>query len=111
MPKPRSWVTLSVLFVSSRTLFTPKIGAGPRPLPRSRRIGGQSQRGVGVEGVEPLLLQRVRAQFVDEADASPLMASHVDHGAAVGVDAFERRVELGAALAFLRVEGLTREAL
>jgi hypothetical protein len=74
-------------------------------------VGRQPEREVGVDGVEPLLLQAVRAELVDQADAPALVPAHVDDDAAVLLDRVEGRVELRAALALERPEGLAGQAL
>ncbi len=71
-------------------------------------VGGETEGEVGVEGVEPFLLQAVCPQLVDQTDAATLVAAHVDDDAALLLDGLERRVELRAALALLRAEHLAR---
>ena len=59
----------------------------------------------------PRSCRRVGAELVDEPDAATLVAPHVDDDAAVLLDRVERGLELRAALALERAEGLARQAL
>ncbi len=56
------------------------------------------------------LLQAVHLQLVDQSDAA-LVATHVDDDSTIFLDRVERSIQLWAALALLRGEHFTREAL
>ena len=75
-------------------------------------VGGEAERLVRFDGVEPLLLlQLVGADLVAEADAAALLA-HVDEDPApFGGDLLERQVHLFAAVAAHRVEDVAGNAL
>ena len=74
-------------------------------------VGREAELEVGLDGVEPVLLQLVRLQLVQEADA-PALLRHVEEDAALlGGDARERQLELLAAVAAERVEDVAGQAL
>ena len=75
------------------------------------QVGGQAELEVRVDGVEPLLLQLVGAQLVQQADAAALLREVEQHAAALLLDHRERRLELLAAVAAQRVEDVAGEAL
>ena len=79
------------------------------PLPR---VGREPEREVRLDRVEPVRLQLVGAELVEEADSAALLA-HVQDDAAIllGLDARERVLELLAAVAEERVEDVARQAL
>ena len=54
---------------------------------------------VRLDGVEPLILQLVRAQLVGEPDAAALLVQIQQHAAPFARDLLHRRVELRAAVA------------
>src|SRR6185369_6445506 len=65
-----------------------------------------------LDGVAALVLERVRAQLVPEADPPALVAAQVHHDAStLRRDLRERTVELEAAVAAHRAEDVAREAL
>src|SRR6185436_20758908 len=66
---------------------------------------------VGLDGVEPCLLQLVGLQLVEEADASPFLRHVEEDTARLGRDALERELELVAAIAAERVEDVAGQAL
>ena len=66
---------------------------------------------VRVDRVEPLLLQLVRAQLVEEADPAALLGEVEQHAAALLLDLAQGVLELLAAVAALRVEHVARQAL
>ena len=67
--------------------------------------------GVGGEGVEPLLLQAVRADLVPEPDPAPLLPEVEQHAAIGAPEPLEGHLELVAAVALERAEDLAGEAL
>ena len=69
-------------------------------MPYSRLSTGKPELEVGVDGVEPLVLQLVGPELVADADAAALVAAEVHHDAAACLgDALHRLVELHAAVA------------
>src|SRR6185503_1972213 len=64
---------------------------------------------VRLDRVETLILQRVGAQLVHEADAATLLPQVEEHAAALIRDARERGVHLRAAVAALRTEEIAGE--
>ena len=75
------------------------------------QVGGQPEPHVRVDRVEPLLLEPVGAQLVQQADAAPLLGEVEQHAAPLLVDAQHRVLELLAAVAAQRVEDVAGEAL
>ena len=74
-------------------------------------VGGKTQRVVGLDRVVALVLQRVGADLVEQADAAALV-EHVDQHAAPGLlDLVHRRFELFAAVAALGAEHVAGQAL
>src|SRR5258708_11559268 len=74
-------------------------------------INRESQSLVCLHGVHPLVLELVRPQLVDQADAPPLLAQVQDHARALGCDHLHGAVELLLAVAPEAVEGVAGEAL
>ena len=75
-------------------------------------VGGQAEFEVGVEGVAAALLELVRAQLGQQADAAALVAAQVDDDApALGLDALQGGLQLGAAVAAQGVEDVAGQAL
>src|ERR671937_637781 len=66
---------------------------------------------VRLDGVEPLILERVRPELVHEADAATLLPQVEQHATAFLRDAVEGGVELVAAIAAERPERVASEAL
>ena len=75
------------------------------------RVHGQVQEPVRFDRVGAELLQRVRADLVDEADASAFLAEVEDHAGAAARDLCLRQLELLPAIALQRPEHLARQAL
>ena len=75
------------------------------------QVGGQPEALVGLDGVEALLLQPVRAQLVEQADPSSLLGEVQQHARALALDHRERRFQLPAAIAAQRVKDVAGEAL
>ena len=112
MPKSSRLSDFSGLLVSSRTSGDPEVlehlGRGAVVA----RVGRQSEVEVGVDGVAAGVLERVGLQLGDQTDPAALVAAQVDHHAASGGhDAGERLVELRTAVAALRAEHVTGQAL
>ena len=75
------------------------------------QVRRQPEPQVRLDRVEPLLLQLVGAQLVEQPDAAPLLAEVEQHAPALGLDHRQRRLELLAAVAAQRVEDIAGEAL
>ena len=75
------------------------------------QVGGQAELEVGVDGVEPLLLELVGLELVEQADAAPLLGEVEQHALALALDHRQRRLELLAAVAAQRVEDVAGQAL
>ena len=73
-------------------------------------VVGEAQAQIGVDRVEALILERISAQLVDQADAAPLLAQIEQDSPARRGDRLERRVELRAAIAFERAEHVAGQA-
>ena len=74
------------------------------------RVGAVAQGEVGLDGVEPLVLEVVGPDLLDQADAPPLLRQ-VDQGAdPLVADHRQGHVELVAAVAAQRVEQVAGEA-
>src|SRR5438445_6516511 len=74
-------------------------------------IGLEAEAFVRLDGVEALVLQRVRAQLVHEADAAALLPQVKEDTATLAGDPLERGVHLRAAVTPLRAEEVAGEAL
>src|SRR6266516_1812462 len=66
--------------------------------------GGEAELQVRVDGVEPALLELVRAELVEEADAPSLLREVEQDAAALALDHRQRRLQLLAAVAPQRME-------
>ncbi len=75
------------------------------------QVGGQAEALVGLDGVQAVLLQPVGAQLVQQADAAALLGQVEQHALALALDHRQRRSQLPAAVAALRVEDVAGEAL
>ena len=74
-------------------------------------VDRQAELHVRVDGVEPLVLQRVRADLVADADTATLVAAQVhQHSAPIVGDQFHRRGKLVAAVATQAAKHVAREA-
>ena len=73
-------------------------------------VGGEAEREVGLDGVQPLLLQLVGLELCEQADAAALLRHVEEHAAALVGDRVQRRVELLAAVAAQRVEDVAGQA-
>src|SRR5690606_39667291 len=75
------------------------------------RVGGEPEFEVGVDGVGPVVLQRVRPQLGEEPDAASLVPAQVqDDAAPLLPDALHGGVQLGPAVAALGVQDVAGEA-
>ena len=73
-------------------------------------VGAVAEGEVGVDGVQPLVLEGVGPELLDQADAAPFLRQ-VDQGAdPLAADHLERQVELVAAVAAERLEQVAGEA-
>ena len=76
------------------------------------QVGREAEPLVGLDRVEALLvLQPVGADLVLEPDAAALLAHVEQHAAALGLDHLQRGLELLAAVAAQRAEGVAGQAL
>ena len=88
----------------------PQVGEDRRAGAVGPGVDGQAECGVGVDGVEALLLQRVGADLVAEPDPASLVAAQVDDGAAALLgDGGQGLFELRAAVAAQRADDVTGE--
>ena len=96
-----------------RIVETPRSTRICEPIPYSRRVGGEAELDVGLDGVAALVLERVGADLVAEADAAALVAAQVHDDARALASAMSsmRGVELQAAVAAHRPEHVAGEAL
>ena len=65
---------MSGLLVSSRTAVDPERAKHRRGMRIIALVVGEAEPAVGVDRVEPAILQRIGAQLVGEADAPPFLA-------------------------------------
>ena len=94
-PKPSRPPYFAGLFVISRIVVIAEVDEDLRADAVLARVGREAELLVGLDGVAALVLQRVRAQLVAEADAAALVAAQVDdHALALRRDLLERAVEL-----------------
>ena len=89
----------------------PEVDEDLRADPVVAQVGGQAELEVGVDRVEPLLLELVGAQLVEQADPAALLGEVEQHAAALALDHRQRRLELLAAVAAQRVEDVAGQAL
>ena len=75
------------------------------------KVGREAELEVGLHRVEPAVLQLVGAELVEQSDAPALLSEVEQHAAALGLDLPQRLLELGSAIAPLRPEHVTRDAL
>ncbi len=75
------------------------------------QVGREAETQVRVDRVEPVLLQLVGAQLVEQADPATLLAEIQQHAAALALDHRQRRLELLAAVAAQRMEHVAGQAL
>lgn len=73
-------------------------------------VGFEAQFEVGVDGVEPLVLQLVGVDLVAESDAASLLIEIDDGAFALFFDHLHRTVQLLAAVAAIRTEDVARDA-
>ena len=98
------------LFVRSRTLRQAQVLEDLQADAVVALVGAVAEGEVGLDGVEPLVLEGVGAELLDQADPPPLLGQ-VDQGAdPLAADHLEGQVELVAAVAAERVEQVAGEA-
>ena len=75
------------------------------------KVGWKAELQVRVHGVQPVLLELVSAQLVEQPDAAALLREIEQDAGAFALDHRERRIELFPAIASKRVEDVARQAL
>ena len=75
------------------------------------QVDRQPELEVGVDGVQPLVLQVVGAQLVQQADPAALLGQVEQDAGALALDHRQRGLELLAAVAAQRVEDVAGQAL
>ena len=76
------------------------------------RVDVESELQVGVDGIGTAVLESVRVELRQQADAAPLVAAHVDDRSSPGGgDASHGCAQLLAAVASQAAEGVAGEAL
>mmetsp|Transcript_24484 Transcript_24484/g.30074 ORF Transcript_24484/g.30074 Transcript_24484/m.30074 type:complete len:231 (+) Transcript_24484:725-1417(+) len=73
-------------------------------------IVGETQMDIGIDGIKPLVLQRVRRHLVGQSDP-PSFLLHVDHASSIFLDEFQGHFQLLFAVASLTTKDLTGKAL
>ena len=73
------------------------------------QIRQESQRFIGLDGIEPLVLQIISLELIDQADASSFLAHVNDDPRAVFADRFKRGFHLGVAVAAQRMKNVPRQ--
>ena len=75
------------------------------------QVGSEAEPGVGLDGVGPLVLQAIRADLVEQADAPPLLAQ-VEQNALAGLgDPFQRLLQLKATVTAQAEQRIAGQAL
>ena len=110
-PKPAIPEIFFGLFVRTRIVERPRSARICEPIPYSRASAAKPRLEVRLDRVEPLLLQLVRLQLVQQADPAALLRHVEEDAAALLLDPAERQLELLAAVAAERVEDVAGEAL
>ena len=82
IPSASSPATLAGLLVSSRTRSIPSARSIAAAMRIVALVVGKAEAAVGVDRVEPAILQLIGAQLVGEADAAPFLAQVEQHAAA-----------------------------
>ena len=72
------------LFVRMRIVVRPRSARIWLPIPYSRASAREAEREVGLDGVEPLGLELVGAELVQQADAAAFLR-HVEEGRGIGL--------------------------
>ena len=111
MPNSRMALTFMGLLVSSRTTRDAEVGENGCARGILTCVDRQAELDLRVDGVEAAVLQLVGLQLVEQPHSPALVSAQVDHDAALGRHLGERPLELGPAVATLRAEHVTREAL
>ncbi len=63
------------------------------------RVGAEPERGVGLDRVEPLILQAIGADLLDQADASPFLRQIDQRPCPFGADHLQGHMQLVATIA------------
>jgi hypothetical protein len=73
-------------------------------------VVGEAESLVGVDGVEPAVLERISADLVGEADAAPLLTEVEQHAPAAAANDVQRFLELRATIALQGPEHVPSQA-
>ena len=92
-------------------LEQPEVDEDLRADPVVAKVGRKAELQVRVDGVEPVLLELVGAQLVEQPDPAALLREIEQDAGALALDHRQRRLELLAAIAAQRVEDVARQAL
>ena len=87
----------------------PQIAENLGPHPVVAQIGGKAKPFVGLHRVKPAILQGIGPKFVDQADPPALLPQIHHHALSGGLDHAQGGLQLGAAVAAKRAEGVPRE--
>ena len=110
-PKPSMPADLARIVREDPDGAQPEVGEDLVADPPLARVGREAELEVRLDRVEPLLLQLVRLELVQQADAASLLRHVEEDAALLGGDTPQREVELLAAVAAQRVEDVARETL
>ena len=99
------------LFVRTRIVVRPRSARICEPIPYSRASAGKPSSRFASTVSQPLLLQLVGPELVEQADAAALLGHVEEDARALLLDARERPLELLAAVAAERVEDVAGQAL
>ena len=80
-------------------------------MPQSRASAGKSELEVGLDRVQPVLLELVGLELVQEPDSATFLGHVQEDAGALRLDARQRELELLAAVAAERVEDVAGQAL
>jgi hypothetical protein len=93
-------------------LLQPQVAQDLRPDAVVALVGLEAQLDVGLDGVQPRFLQLVGHDLAGQADAAPLLVEQVEeHAALFAADHLHRPLQLLAAVAAQRAEGVAGQAL
>ena len=107
---PRAPATLPGLLVSSRTAVDPERAQHRRGMAIVALVVGKAEPPIGIDRVEPAVLQRIGAELVGKADPAAFLAEVEQHAAAGLADDPQRFLELRPAIAFQRAEHVAGQA-
>ena len=111
MPSASSAATLFGLLVSSRTSVDPELAKNRSGVGVIALVVGETETKVGIDRVEPAILQRIGAQLVGEADPPAFLPKVEQHASARFTDQPKRFLQLRPAIAFERAEHVAGQAL